>query len=120
MSLRALTKVGVLLQQQGRFDAAIANLERALRGFSDAKGPTHISTGWRHLNLGEALLEQGRIEPAAKHLHRALEIVELYRDAKSPELEPFLTALGKLARRQGNAAEAERYEARLRQIERAP
>jgi tetratricopeptide (TPR) repeat protein len=82
----AHTRVGVLLQQQGRLDEAITHYRKA----------EQIDPGYEaiHYNLGLALAQQGRSDSALVHLSEAVRLRPGYADARN-NLGGVLVQLGR-------------------------
>src|SRR5207302_3489390 len=62
----AFINLGCVLKEQGRLDAAVAQLERAL-----ALKPNYADA---HKSIGEVLMEKGNLDGAVVHLQRYLEL----------------------------------------------
>jgi tetratricopeptide (TPR) repeat protein len=71
--------IGLILAQQGEFDAALAEYRAARSIFASALGPRHPHTASCHYNEALVLLEQGKSDEASRAL-------ELARDAWSGTL----------------------------------
>jgi tetratricopeptide (TPR) repeat protein len=70
---RPLTNLGVILSDNGNYEAAIAHYTRALQikpDFAEA-----------HNNMGSALVEQGKLKKAMSHFNRALQTRPNYAEA---------------------------------------
>jgi tetratricopeptide (TPR) repeat protein len=70
--LDAMHGLGMLYVDQGKLDEAEQMYERALRGYEEALGPTHVSTLDMVNNLGLLYKNQGRLGEAEHMYTRAL------------------------------------------------
>jgi tetratricopeptide (TPR) repeat protein len=87
--IEARVRLGHVLERLGRYNDAVAELERALR-----EGPSEALEYYAQIVLGRAYQAQARIDPAARAFERAR---ALYPGAQSPRL-----ALSEMARDRGD------------------
>jgi tetratricopeptide (TPR) repeat protein len=118
--LNAIHSLGMLYVEQGRLLEAEQMFKRALRGYEEARGPTHTSTLASVLGLGTLYTDQGKLGEAEQMYERAL---RGYEEALGPTHTSTLQTvnnLGCLYLNQGKLSKAEQmYERALRGFEEA-
>ena len=69
-----LNSMGIVLQEQGHPEKALARLLRAVQLYEVTMGPQHAFVGIGHHNLGLIRFELGQLEPARRSLEIAVEV----------------------------------------------
>jgi tetratricopeptide (TPR) repeat protein len=82
---RRVHRLGMVHDQAGRIDEAIAMLEKAVAMYEQSFGPEHVETGSQLTALGAVYRAQGNHEDAQRCLRRALKIHEKTRGVQSAE-----------------------------------
>jgi tetratricopeptide (TPR) repeat protein len=113
---RWLTRVGVLLRAQGRWDAAYSRLVEAIDAIERSGGPDHpdLVTPW--MNLG--LVAAARLQwPRAVHcFDQAIRIQQLRFGREHPSLGRLLVALGEAERQRSELDRATELFQEARQL----
>ncbi len=84
-------------------------LEKALAGLIEARGPSDPEIAAVLNELGNALVSQGKFEPAEARLQEALKMRRELLGAESPEVAETLRDLGNVAQARGDNKVAEQY-----------
>lgn len=104
---RMMHTIGTAYASLGLFEAARAQLEKALATRIRTLGPDAPAVAESELALGEALMRHGDLDEAEKHYQRALEIRETAFDGDDPRVAQAIGSMATLRYYQGRAAEAE-------------
>ncbi len=104
---KTVNELGVLLQDEGRFEEAQAELERALNISSATLGPDHPQVATALNGLGAVLVRRGRPARAQPLLRRALEIQRRGLGPDHPAMAASLNNLAIALSDQGKLDEAE-------------
>ena len=112
--------VGLLLTEQGAFDAARERLESARVRWTELYGPQTMLTGRVELALAQVELMTGALDDAAAHAQRGQKILATTRDAEDPLQIEALQVLGLVQFRRGEFHDAhETWQWALERIEAA-
>ncbi|NOT31913.1 MAG: CHAT domain-containing protein [Planctomycetes bacterium] len=103
---RALSSLGFLRWQQGRYAEARPLMERALSIREEVFGPAHVETAASHFNLAAQLHGLGDYAQARALYERALEIQEAAVGPDDPAITATLNNLGALLLASGDLASA--------------
>jgi non-specific serine/threonine protein kinase/serine/threonine-protein kinase len=118
---RMMHTIGKAYAALGLYDAARAQLERAVATRQRLLGPNHPDVGESELALGGAIAMHGDLEIAEGHYNRALAITEKAFGPDSPRTGSMIAGLAALRLRQRRLPEAESlYKRALAIAERNP
>ncbi len=99
----------VLLREEGKYEDALAQQQRALAIQEGVLGPAHLDVATSLSNLGIILVHQGKYEQALAQVQRALAIQEPALGVTHPNLSLPLHTIGSILGRQGKYQEAVPY-----------
>jgi serine/threonine-protein kinase len=103
---RNLNNRALMLDNLGRYDQALADIDRAIRDLAGELGPAHPLVGTFISNRGETLDRLGRHEAARADYQQALRIEEPGYGTESTNIAYPLTALGESFLADGRPREA--------------
>ena len=104
---RMMHTIGTAYASLGLYDAATAQLERALKARIRALGPDNPAVGETEAAIGQAKMSFGNMDEAEQHFERALEIRERSAGPSDTSTASVLAGLASLRWRQGRHAQAE-------------
>ena len=104
---RMMHTIGTAYASLGLYDAASAQLERALRARIRALGPDDPAVGETEAAIGQAKMSFGNMDAAEEHFERALAIRERSAGPSDTSTAAVLAGLASLRWRQGRHAQAE-------------
>lgn len=104
----ALNNRGLLLSDDGQFDAAETLLKESLDRFRQALGPNHLSTGKAWYALAQNSFNAGKLAVAKQQIANALRIERGVLDRENPTLADTLSMQGQILLGLGERREAER------------
>jgi tetratricopeptide (TPR) repeat protein len=104
----ALNNRGLLLSDDGQFDAADRSLSEALSLYQKALGENHVSTGKTWFALAQNDFNAGKLPRAEQRVAHALKIERAVLDDDNPTLADTLSMQGQILQGEGKLAEAER------------
>lgn len=104
----ALNNRGLLLSDDGQFDAADRSLTEALAIYQRALGDKHVSTGKTWFALAQNDFNAGKLSRAEERVAQALKIERGVLDGDNPTLADTLSMQGQILQGEGKLADAER------------
>lgn len=104
----ALNNRGLLLSDDGQFEAAEGSLKEALDLFSRAQGKDHLNTGKTWFALAQNAFNAGKLADAEMRIANALRIERKLLESDNPILADTLSMQGQIQQGRGKLAEAER------------
>ncbi|CAJ1966087.1 unnamed protein product [Cylindrotheca closterium] len=105
--------IGVVFQNQGKYEDALEQYQRALEIRVKALGPEHPDTASTYNNMGIVFQNQGKYEDALEQYQRALEIYVKALGPEHPDTASTYHSMGIVFQNQG------KYEDALEQYQRA-
>jgi tetratricopeptide (TPR) repeat protein len=112
-----LNNLGVVRERQGKHREAATLLRRGLSEMEKATGPNHPFLIEPLNNLGSALTLGEEWREAEECFKRAIAIAELQVDSARPTYGQVMLNYAELLRRRGRKREAERLQARSREVQ---
>lgn len=103
----ALNNRGLLLSDDGQFDAAEASLTQSLTLFRSTLGENHLSTGKAWFALAQNSFNAGNLKRARQRIANALAIERQVLDADNPILADTLSMQGQIQQGLGDLGDAE-------------
>lgn len=103
----ALNNRGLLLSDDGQFDAAQASLLESLKLNQQALGENHLSTGKAWFALAQNSFNAGKLPMAEQQIDKALAIERLVLDADNPIIADTLSMQGQILEGLGKLSDAE-------------
>ena len=100
---RLRRRLGHVADVEGDYDAALVHYGAALEGLEQAFGSEHTEVAAVHMNIGNSLVDAGRLSDGAAHLERALALTESSLGAEHPRITGILAALGYVRTQRGDA-----------------
>ena len=104
----ALSSRGLLLSDDGQYDAADRSLSDALAIFQRTIGENHLTTGKCWFALAQNAFNAGRLPLAEQRIDQALRIERAVLDVDNPTLADTLSMQGQILQGEGKLADAER------------
>lgn len=104
----ALNNRGLLLSDDGQFEAADRSLSEAVAIWRKALGEKHLTTGKGWFALAQNDFNAGKFALAEQHVAQALKIERAVLDDDNPTLADTLSMQGQILQGEGKLAEAER------------
>lgn len=104
--VRPLTKLGLVMAENGDLERAIAQCHRAVEVAITGLGRHHANTGLAQMNLGVVFAHAGRAEQATAAYAAAVEALEAALDPDHPDIALAQTNLGLAYEEQGQFKEA--------------
>jgi len=104
----ALNNRGLLLSDDGQYDAAEKSLTESLALFRRAVGDNHLNTGQGWFALAQNSFAAGRFSEAAGQVANALKIERAVLDPNNPIIADTLSMQGQILEGAGNLPAAER------------
>jgi tetratricopeptide (TPR) repeat protein len=102
-----LNNRGLLLSDDGQFDAAQASLSESLKLYQRTLGENHLSTGKTWFALAQNAFNAGKLPVAEQQIGKALAIERLVLDADNPIMADTLSMQGQILEGLGKLDEAE-------------
>jgi tetratricopeptide (TPR) repeat protein len=103
----ALNNRGLLLSDDGQFDAAEASLAEALKLYQRTLGERHLSTGKAWFALAQNSFNAGKLPLAERQIVKSLTIERQVLDADNPVIADTLSMQGQILEGMGKLSEAE-------------
>ena len=103
----ALNNRGLLLSDDGQFEAAEASLTQSLTLFRSTLGENHLSTGKAWFALAQNSFNAGNLKRARQRIANALAIERQVLDADNPILADTLSMQGQIQQGLGDLGDAE-------------
>jgi tetratricopeptide (TPR) repeat protein len=103
-----LNNKGLLLSDDGQFDAAETSLSQSLTLFRQSLGENHLSTGKAWFSLAQNAFNAGKLKLAKQRISQALVIERRVLDPDNPILGDALSMQGQIQEGLGELPEAER------------
>jgi len=104
-----LDTIATTLFEQGRYNEAIATVQRALQQFEQAQPPDQYSIAYVLNKLGMWLMSTGRLDEAGPHLERSLATYQESFGAHHPELADTMYSMGWMHLLRGEYGKAQSY-----------
>jgi tetratricopeptide (TPR) repeat protein len=104
----ALNNRGVLLSDDGQFDAAEASLNESLAISRRSLGEAHLSTGKAWFALAQNSFNAGKFAAAEIQIDHALKIERVVLDGENPTIADTLSMQGQILQERGDLPAAER------------
>lgn len=103
----ALNNRGLLLSDDGQFDAAETSLSESLGVYRKTLGESHLSTGKAWFALAQNSFNAGKLPLAEQRIDKALAIERLVLDSDNPIIADTLSMQGQILEGLGKLSEAE-------------
>jgi tetratricopeptide (TPR) repeat protein len=104
----ALNNRGILLSDDGQFDAADASLREALAISQRTRGEGHLTTGKAWFALAQNAFNAGKLPEAERDAAQALRIERAVLDPDNPIIADTLSMQGQILQGEGKLPQAER------------
>jgi tetratricopeptide (TPR) repeat protein len=104
----ALNNRGLLLSDDGQYDAAEASLTESLQLYRKALGENHLRTGKAWFALAQNAFNAGKLPLAETRIAKALQIERVVLEKNNPILADTLSMQGQILQGEGKLPEAER------------
>jgi tetratricopeptide (TPR) repeat protein len=104
----ALNNRGILLSDDGQFDAADASLREALAISQRSRGEGHLTTGKAWFALAQNAFNAGKLPEAERDAAQALRIERAVLDPDNPIIADTLSMQGQILQGEGKLPQAER------------
>jgi tetratricopeptide (TPR) repeat protein len=103
-----LNNRGLMLSDDGQFDAAERSLTESLAIYQRVQGPNHLTTGQAWFALAQNSFNAGKLALAEQRIANAVRIERAVLDQDNPILADTLSMQGQIYQGEGNLAQAER------------